>query len=32
MRPYDVSLIADYVILSLTCDERYSLINFIAVR
>lgn len=27
MRPYDVSLIADYVILSLTCDERYSLIN-----
>ena len=27
MRPYDASLIADYVILSLTCDERYSLIN-----
>lgn len=27
MRPYDASLIADYVILSLTCDERYFLIN-----
>lgn len=27
MRPYDASLITDYVILSLNCDEDYYLIN-----